>query len=94
MLNGELKLICKALCSNDSPEQGSTNQNNNFFSNLGPIGTGRLSDRAVRGSLTPEGHGDDDEGILEKNCDQCRESLLQLEQRCLEKLYSHDFFWN
>ena len=31
MLNGELKLICKALCSNDSPEQGSTNQNNIFF---------------------------------------------------------------
>ena len=39
-------------------------------------------------------HGNDDEGTLEKNCDLCRDTLLRLEQHCLEKLYSHDFFWN
>ena len=65
MLNGELDIICKVLCLNDSPD-----------------GHGRGN------------HGDDDEGILEKNCDDCRDALQRLEQHCLEKLYSNDFFWN
>ena len=39
-------------------------------------------------------HGNDDEGILETKCDECNDLMQRLEEDCLIKLYSHDFFWN
>ena len=58
---------------------------------------------------SPNGHhSQENEGILEIKCDQCRrkldtqssidekslDGLGMLEQHCLSKLYSDEFFWN
>ena len=58
---------------------------------------------------SPDGHhSESSEGILEIECDKCRrksyikftldekssDGLGMLEQHCLSKLYSDEFFWN
>ena len=43
---------------------------------------------------SPDGHGRQEHGIMEKDCDRCSDAVYQLEQHCLENLYSNEFFWN